>query len=83
MTKFRGNKVRKQSWNESFFFTASNVGMSVAFPSCERSMAKINEPTSECGIFSLSQDLYIPVDNICLFEQLFHRKKSMGTPEMT
>lgn len=33
--------------------------------------------------FSLSQDLYIPVDNICLFEQLFHRKKSMGTPEMT
>ena len=82
MTKFRGNKVRKQSWNESFFFTASNVETSVAC-ACERSMAKINEPTSECGIFSLSQDLYIPVDNICLFEQLFRRKKSLGAPEMT
>ena len=79
MTKFRGNKVRKQSWNESFFFTASNVETSVAC-ACERSMAKINEPTSECGIFSLSQDLYIPVDNICLFEQLFHRKKIDGYP---
>ena len=79
MTKFRGNKVRKQSWNESFFFTASNVETSVAC-ACERSMAKINEPTSECGIFSLSQDLYIPVDNICLFEQLFHWKKIDGYP---
>ena len=79
MTKFRGNKVRKQSWNESFFFTASNVETSVAC-ACERSMAKINEPTSECRIFSLSQDLYIPVDNICLFEQLFHRKKNRWVP---
>ena len=52
MTKFRGNKVRKQSWNESFFFTASNVETCVAFPSCERSMAKINEPTNECGILA-------------------------------
>ena len=52
MTKFRGNKVRKQSWNESFVFTASNVETFVAFPSCERSMAKIHEQTNECGILA-------------------------------
>ena len=83
MTKFRGNKVRKQSWNESFFFTASNVETSVAFPSCERSMVKINKPTNECGILAFLKIYKIPVDYICQFEQLFHRKKSQGAPEMT
>ena len=64
MTKFRGNKVRKQSWNESFFFTASNVETS-GFSLMWKVNGKNKWTNERMRKFSLSQDLYIPVDNIC------------------